>query len=124
MNEPPIEVEIILPECSDDEISEGLRDITRALDPKILVHGVLGGEHGYGADFENDVFKMHYYCWCESEDCPWCGETNAPNFLHKPSGSIIHWYKYIGRGMEVKLKAPWKNIEKECIASLAKREEL
>src|SRR3990167_4648275 len=33
----------------------------------------LGGEYGYGEDYENDVFMMHRFCWCESEDCAWCG---------------------------------------------------
>lgn len=27
----------------------------------------------YGTDFENDVFLMKRYCWCEKEgECPWC----------------------------------------------------
>jgi hypothetical protein len=28
----------------------------------------------YGIDFENDVFKMHPFCWCERDDCLWCGK--------------------------------------------------
>ena len=33
----------------------------------------------YGVDFENDIFMMHPYCWCEREDeCPWCGGCNCP----------------------------------------------
>lgn len=27
----------------------------------------------YGTNFENDVFMMHPYCWCESQNCLWCG---------------------------------------------------
>lgn len=53
----------------------------------------------YGADLENEKFRMRRYCWCEGEECPWCGPENSPNFLHKPSGLKIWWYKYIGRGM-------------------------
>lgn len=26
----------------------------------------------YGTDYENDVFMMHRYCWCEKPDCLWC----------------------------------------------------
>lgn len=37
-----------------------------------VAHGALGGEFGYGAHFENDVFLMRPYCWCERDDCPWC----------------------------------------------------
>jgi len=54
----------------------------------------------YGTDYENDVFMMHRYCWCEREDCRWC-EDGAPNFLFKPTGFSLTWYKYIGRGMEL-----------------------
>ena len=26
----------------------------------------------YGVNYENDVFMMHRYCWCDGSDCPWC----------------------------------------------------
>lgn len=42
----------------------------------------------------------------------------APNFLHKSSGSKVRWYKYIGRGMEVDLKADWRTIFAECVESV------
>ena len=53
----------------------------------------------YGVDYENDVFMMHPFCWCEQEDCPWCNE-DKPNFWYKPTDFKVSWYKYIGRGME------------------------
>jgi len=53
----------------------------------------------YGTNFENEAFAMHRYCWCEKDDCPWCS-GEAPNFLYKPTGFRLDWYKYIGRGME------------------------
>lgn len=56
----------------------------------------------YGADVDNSVFMMHPYCWCESEDCPWC-EDDAPNFHYKPTGLKVKWYKYIGRGEEINM---------------------
>lgn len=196
-------VRIIVPAVDHDEVSESLRALTR------LIHkaghadgsagGIFGGEWGYGADFENDVFMMHRYCWCERADCPWCagcecpdtayhyfvdgrevryeewnrfyedyvygpGKTfhdwlerigrhtdreraendrkakeanarrstkhdavcrvcrgefgHAPNFHHKPSGTTVRWYKYIGRGMETDIRAPWGQIIAECRASL------
>jgi len=101
----------------------------------------LGGRFGYGENYENDVFSMHRFCWCEGEDCPWCracacGDdyaenpcknckerpARAPNFLHKASGASITWYKYIGRGMEVD-QANWPVIMQECFASLAVQNE-
>ena len=53
----------------------------------------------YGTDIDNSVFSMHRYCWCDCEDCKWCGEENAPNFHYKPLDFKVWWYKYIGRGM-------------------------
>lgn len=131
--------------------------------------GLLGGEFGYGAWIDNDVFMMHPFCWCEKSDCPWCApcecgddagrhfvgdrevtvdefydngghsqqgarfervpekecancrrgdERFAPNFLHKPSGTWVRWYKYIGRGMEMDVRGDWRQIIAECEASL------
>lgn len=53
----------------------------------------------YGVNFENDVFMMHRYCWCEQDGCLWC-DRHEPNFLYKPTNFKVHWYKYIGRSME------------------------
>ena len=70
----------------------------------------------YGTHFEDDKFMMHPFCWCEKDDCPWCGgeiilelmkscgiekeEELAPNFWYKPLDFKVWWYKYIGRGVE------------------------
>lgn len=64
--------------------------------------------------------------WITVETCVNCAEEErtgvrvetAPNFLHKPSGSSVSWYKYIGRGMGVDLAADWRSIIDECVASL------
>ena len=100
----------------------------------------LGGEFGYGADYENDTFMMKPYCWCEQEDsCLWCmmndpKENNnyvkmkteilrrfgkecadwggAPQFYYKPTGLWIRWYKWIGRDMEFSKKLTKKEWEK------------
>lgn len=73
---------------------------------------------GYGTRFENDVFRMHPYCWCDRDDCEYCS-GDAPNFLHKPTGASVSWYKYIGRGMEAS-EADWRQVFADCMASLAK----
>lgn len=76
----------------------------------------------YGADFENDVFRMHPFCWCEKEDCIYCkDEDPAPNFHHKESGLSVWWYKYIGRSTEI--KGPINaftvlDIIRECLKSI------
>ena len=169
------ELVIVLPECSDDQISTDLRYLTETLRLNRLgdtdyLGGLLGVENGYGVPFENDVFQMHPFCWCDREDCDWClgcmcpdsaythyladgtecdAETfyahggystgrcehrpecdyctgkrkRAANFLHKPSGSRVEWYKYIGRGMEIELHADWRSVFADCVASLAARSE-
>lgn len=127
----------------------------------------LGGEFGYGAVFENDVFAMHPYCWCEEDDCEYCNVCQCPseawsyqvdgvtvsfevwsaapddshdrsfaidpalqcercrtdrkakpNFLHKPSGTAVWWYKYLGRGMEMDVRGDWETVIAECRASV------
>ncbi len=82
--------EVIVAGRSDgDVLSDGLRDLTRyiceALDRE-EGYG-LGGEHGYGTDYENDVFMMHQFCWCEQDECPWCGSCRESfgSSEHRPS---------------------------------------
>lgn len=153
---------------SERQIADDLRALTRALVERghPTSGGLLGGEYGYGAYFENDTFTMHPYCWCEQDTCPWCnvclcdegatvylldgkptddwdawldapdsrrsthtdetkqcarcrtGQEAAPNFLHKPSGTTVHWYKYIGRGMEVDLRGNWNEHLAQCLATI------
>jgi len=80
----------------------------------------LGGTYGYGVDFENDVFMMHSFCWCEQKKCEWCS-GGAPNFLYKPTNFGINWYKWIGRSMGYSKKISskeWKSMIKDCIESV------
>ena len=107
--------------------------------------GLLGGKFGYGVNYENEVFMMHQFCWCEREDCDWCAMNNkklqhklfkkygdkkfaewgyTPNFWHKKSGLQIRWYKWIGRDMEFNKKITnkkWIDIFQECIKSITPR---
>jgi hypothetical protein len=71
------EVQIITPPVADmtEQLDFGLVALTEAieqLDPERVAHGCLGGSHGYGAHWENEVFMMNPYCWCEQTDCLWC----------------------------------------------------
>lgn len=97
----PPEIEIVMPSgamgAAEDYL---LAAILRA----------IGDHHGtsskYGANIETQVFMMHRFCWCDSEDCAWCWDESekgerAPNFHHKPSGLKVNWYKYIGRDIVV-----------------------
>ena len=115
------EVIIVLPERSEDCISGGLRMLTRRLCDLTGESGIggLGGRYGYGIEYENDVFMMHPYCWCDKDGCPWCDweyDEPQPNFLYKPTGAKVEWYKWIGRSMDVygELPADWLQ---QCMSS-------
>lgn len=95
--------EFMCPAASSDALSTFLRMLTfklYALGKDERGFGGFGGAFGYGANFENDTFMMHRYCWCEKDGCVWCA-GEAPNFHHKPSGLTVRWYKYIGRDNEM-----------------------
>lgn len=84
--------------------------------------GVAFGEKGdwcakYGCEFENDVFAMRRFYWgdCVCDDDAGEGTEaghgaacgfSKPNFLYKPTGFRLEWYKYIGRDMEAKGELP------------------
>jgi hypothetical protein len=71
------ELQIITPPAAETRLDDMLVELTCLITlkkPDAIARGCLGGEFGYGADFENDVFLMHHYCWCERYDCPWCAE--------------------------------------------------
>lgn len=77
----PISVQIIVPECSDDAVSEGLRRLTEAIHRAGKADGsaggIFGGEWGYGSNLENETFMMHRFCWCETDECLWCGGSRC-----------------------------------------------
>jgi len=121
---------ITLPECSDDLVSAGLRHLTAACVkamPELGGEYGLGGENGYGVDYENDTFVMRRQWW---GDCT-CGANDdgreheedcmlvLPNFIHKPTGFTVEWYKWIGRGMEIDANgANFIDVLNDCLASL------
>jgi len=90
------------------------------------IHGFLGGEWGYGCDFENDVFFIHHCCqgFCEDiDDKPSCESCKRScMFEHKRTGIKVSWYKWIGRSMEFYPSKPnkeeWDMIFKECLDSI------
>ena len=77
----------------------------------------------YGTDFENDVFMMHRFCWCDQDGCAWCGSVEepngAPNFHYKPTGFKVWWYKYIGRSVETEGDADIPQMIVTCLESLS-----
>lgn len=131
MNKPREEkIEIITPPVATSDVDCGLVDLTEYMTKKLFKGewqggGLLGGEFGYGVDFENDTFMMKPFCWCDKDDeCLWCMMNDpadnpnydkmkseilekygkwfadyggAPNFYYKPTKQGCVWYKWIGR---------------------------
>lgn len=139
-----VEIKFAPPERLEGALSDGLRLLTKAICEASGEESQfgLGGEFGYGVNYENEVFSMHRYCWCDGYDCPWCsysGEegqhfqerfrpmgaepnpnySGAPNFWHKASGFKVWWYKWIGRDMEANGEFDISAIISECAASLS-----
>lgn len=114
-------ITIVLPKGAETRIELGLVTLTEAIigDNKEEMCFGLAGAFGYGTNFENDVFMMHRFCWCDKEDCKWC-EHEEPNFIYKPSGAKIWWYKWIGRSQEQKGELP-KDWLKKCVESLGEK---
>jgi len=78
----------------------------------------------YGTEYENKIFSLHPYCWCEKDDCEYCF-GNKPLFIHKPSGFAMSWYKYWPRGVTVNRYDP-EEIERifvDCIDSVYRDED-
>lgn len=51
-----------------------------------LVHAIFDAQGAprtefaaYGIDYNNDVFSMKPYCWCETDDCPVCAICSCPD---------------------------------------------
>lgn len=76
-----MKVTVYLPERAEEGIGKDLVELTRILCEEKGCEewgGLLGGKYGYGTDYENDTFEIHHFCWCEREDCPWCGGCTCP----------------------------------------------
>ena len=87
--------------------------------------GLLTSNSG-AEDYINDVFEMRSYCWCDAtwEEDPDHPHAHGcpPNFLYKPTGMIITWYKHANRGATSNKQYPgartWFEIIKHCIGSI------
>lgn len=80
-------MELHAPLPNDDALSIALRVLTHQIGAKGIANaegGGFGGEYGYGANYENDVFLMHRYCGCERDDCLWCGSGCQATIERRP----------------------------------------
>lgn len=132
MSKDDVLVQIILPPREQDELSNGLRNLTGVIskaNPDLDNSYGLGGPDGYGCDYENDIFAMRRFYW---GDCDCGAEEGAddephkptcslllPNFVYKPTGFQCRWYKWIGRDNECSGAAPdIAQMIENCIASV------
>lgn len=97
-----IEPQIIIPVPQRTSIEDGLIALTKAIwdkHHKDEPYGYgFGGLYGYGANFENDIFLMHPYCWCDKDDCPWCSGCKCPDsafhyFIDDKEVAPVSYYK-------------------------------
>ena len=77
-------INIVVPKgmLGPDELETELDTFVRSIAERVSTNPEEEWAGKYGTDFENDVFMMHRYCWCDQDNCPWCGEAGAPNFLY------------------------------------------
>lgn len=57
---------LVFPEVSEDLVSNMMVAITKKIDEsglEIAEQGFLGGMHGYGAHYKNDIFEMRPFYW-------------------------------------------------------------
>lgn len=103
------EVTIIVPAQDLTGVGEGLVKLTAEIanrDSSIVSHGMLGGEFGYGAIFENDIFTMHPFCWCEKHECLWCKSCECSGVWRDKSG-VEHESYEDGREWVLKQACKW-----------------
>jgi hypothetical protein len=82
--------QIILPQRADkknelDFLLISLVEAINRINPEVVAHGILGGEHGYGADYENDVFVMRPYVYDAECSCGFNERAEAWHEAHPHS---------------------------------------
>jgi hypothetical protein len=107
--------QVLVPRAEDDPVSIGLRLLTFHLQQQGKSDrggGMFGGEFGYGVNFENDAFMMHRYCWCEKDDCLWCGGScgcGEPYIVgHAIDGRRVSKEEYEEWLATIEQPLPWK----------------
>lgn len=78
----------------------------------------------YGTDFENDVFMIHRFCWCDREDCPWCSGCRCPDsafhyFLDGKEVSYSEYQKvFDDTGYEEMVSKEWGSPERKKLEKI------
>jgi hypothetical protein len=126
-------MEIVYAEPDLGLIGNGLVLLTAALSKSgvEISEGLLGGEFGYGAIFENSVFMMNPFCWCDKDDCAWCANCTCPDSTWKyfADGNEVTWDEYMAFfednvGERVEGEEGWRVWEKKADEINARRSQV
>lgn len=100
-------------------VSDGLEQITEFICLNKIgkdheyFGGLLGGQYGYGVNFENEVFMIHRYCWCDQEDCLWCGGSECSGDIPKmPHAATCYQTELHQRMEEYDTQSGYREIDK------------
>ncbi|MCH7604934.1 hypothetical protein IID24_03030 [Patescibacteria group bacterium] len=126
-------IKIITPETAENPIDQDLVGLTEFLvdngcdDGSGGIKGFLGGRCGYGVDFENEVFMMHSYCWCEKDDCEWCVGCECPEsafhyFIDDKEVPYNEYIKFYDDKVDVD-SSDWKEQVKEANSHRSERQD-
>lgn len=106
-----MDVQVVVPYRATDALSEALVRLTRTLHETGRADGsqggLFGGEFGYGANYEDDTFLLHRFCWCEREECPWCGGCLEDYGDPEHTGDCYQWAVHRDLLAEGFVQAPW-----------------
>jgi hypothetical protein len=97
----------------DTQLELMLRDIAIASNPDLTEWA-----DKYGTNFENETFMIHRFCWCEKEDCPWCGGCSCPEsafhyFVDEKEVTSGEWLDYYRRNVPDISNPDWEKISNE-----------
>ena len=88
----------------DNSLEEALRFLAQYISPD------PDGEWAdkYGTSFENDIFMMYPFCWCDKDDCPWCAGCTCPSeafhyFVDGKEVSFDEWMDFFKREVDGKV---------------------
>lgn len=120
------DITLVFPAVSDDLVSQMLIAITKKIDEsgnEIVIQGFLGGEHGYGAYYKNDVFEMRPFYWgdceCDYDDLRDAWEE-ANQHAQDCYQTLFHDMHYVNYGVDwnfdTKPGHGWKKgtVDDEC----------
>ena len=111
---------LFLPEKNLGSLSGHLRNLTKLIHESKLADASgygLGGEFGYGVDFENDVFMLHRFCWCEKDHCLWCMGCDCPEgariphyFIDNREVTFRQWLDFFNINVPTVDNPDWRTI--------------